>query len=92
MREIVRRHLDNRGYVVRVTTHRDGDNMVGCVHVTDTATEETVAKIVAVGKFDNIELVFGVDAEGVVRDAVQQLLRLGEFLRLIVPEVSLKEE
>jgi len=93
MREIVRRHLDNKGYVIRFTTHREGDNLVGRLHVTDAATEETVTKIVAVGKVDGIELVWGLDASGgVVRDAINQVLKLAEFLKFLVPEVSLKEE
>ncbi len=93
MREIVRRHLDNKGYVIRFTTHREGDNLVGRLHVTDAATEETVTKIVAVGKVDGIELVWGLDASGgIVRDVVNQVLKLAEFLKFLVPEVSLKEE
>ncbi len=93
MREIVRRHLDNKGYVIRLTTHRDGENLVGRVHVTDAGSEDTIAKIVGIAKVDNIEIVFGVDAsEGILRDAINQFLKLGEFLRFMVPEVSLKED
>ncbi len=93
MREIVRRHLDNKGYVIRLTTHREGDNLVGRVHVTDATSDETVAKLVGVGKVDNIELVFGVDAsEGIARDFVNQVLNLAEFLRYMVPSVSVKED
>jgi len=93
MREIVRRHLDNKGYVVRLTTHREGDNLVGRVHVTDASSDETVAKLVGVGKVDSIELVFGVDAsDGIARDFVNQVLNLADFLRYMVPSVSVKEE
>jgi len=93
MREIVRRHLDNKGYVVRLTTHREGDNLVGRVHVTDASSDETVAKLVGVGKVDSIELVFGVDAsEGIARDFVNQVLNLADFLRYMVPSVSVKED
>ena len=93
MREIVRRHLDNKGYVVRLTTHRDGDNLIGRVHVTDATSDETVAKLVGVGKVDNLELVFGVDAsEGIARDIVNQVLNLADFLRYMIPSVSVKEE
>ncbi|HEY4705701.1 MAG TPA: hypothetical protein VII27_08220 [Thermoplasmata archaeon] len=92
MREIVRRHLDNKGYVVRLTTHREGDNLVGRVHVTDASTEETVAKVVGVGKVDNIEIVFGIDAtDGIFRDLIAHALNLAEVARFLVPTVSVKE-
>ena len=93
MREIVRRHLDNKGYVVRLTTHREGENLVGRVHVTDASSDETVAKLVGVGKVDSLEVVFGVDAsEGIARDFVNQVLNLADFLRYMVPSVSVKED
>ena len=92
MREIVRKHLDNKGYVVRVTTHREGDNLVGRIHVTDANSDDTVAKLVGVGQVDNLEVVFGVDAsDGIARDFVNQVLNLAEFLRYMVPTVSVKE-
>jgi hypothetical protein len=93
MREIVRKHLDNKGYVVRLTTHREGDNLIGRVHVTDAGTEDTVAKFVGVGKVDNIEIVFGFDAsEGIFRGFINQALNLAEFLRYVVPSISVKED
>ncbi len=93
MREIVRRHLDNKGYVIRLTTHRDGENTIGRIHVTDAATDDTIAKFVGVGRLDHLETVFGVDAsEGIVRDLINQALNMAEFLRYIVPSVSVKEE
>ena len=93
MREIIRKHLDNKGYVVRLTTHREGDNLIGRVHVTDASSDDTVAKLVGVGKVDHLELVFGVDAsEGIARDLVNQVLNLAEFIKYMVPSVSVKEE
>lgn len=93
MREIVRKHLDNKGYVIRVTTHREGENTIARVHVTDAATDDTIAKLVGVGKFDHLETVFGVDAsEGIVRDFINQAMNVAEFLQSIVPSVSVKEE
>ena len=93
MREIIRKHLDNKGYVVRLTTHREGDNLIGRVHVTDATTDDTVAKIVGAGKVDNLELVFGLDAsDGIAKDLVNQVLNLAEFLRYMIPSVSVKEE
>jgi hypothetical protein len=93
MREIIRKHLDNKGYVVRLTTHREGDNLVGRVHITDAASDETVAKFVGAGKVDRLEVVFGVDvSEGIARDFVNQMLSLADVFRYIVPTVSLKED
>ena len=93
MREIVRRHLDNKGYVVRVTTHRESDTTVARVHVTDANTDDTIAKFVAVGKLDRLETVFGLDAsEGIIRDLINQGLNLAEILRYIVPRVSVKAD
>src|SRR3972149_3172892 len=83
MREIVRRHLDNKGYVVRLTSHREGDNLVGRVHVTDASTEETVAKVVGVGKVNNIEIVFGIDAtDGTFRGLIAHAPNLAEGARV----------
>ncbi len=93
MREIVRKHLDNKGYVVRITTHREGDNLIGRLHVTDAGSEDTVAKIVGVGKVDQIEVVLGVDAsEGILRDLINQALNVAELLRYMVPSVTVKED
>ena len=93
MREIIRKHLDNKGYVVRLTTHREADNLIGRIHVTDASSEETVAKIVGAGKVDNLEIVFGLDAsDGIAKDLVNQVLNLAEFLRYMVPTVSVKED
>ena len=93
MREIIRKHLDNKGYVVRLTTHREADNLIGRIHVTDASSEETVAKIVGAGKVDNLEIVFGLDAsDGIAKDLVNQVLNLAEFLRYMIPSVSVKEE
>ena len=93
MREIIRKHLDNKGYVVRLTTHREADNLIGRIHVTDASSEETVAKIVGAGKVDNLEIVLGLDAsDGIAKDLVNQVLNLAEFLRYMIPSVSVKEE
>ena len=93
MREVVRKHLDNKGYVIRVTTHREADTTIARVHVTDARSDDTIAKFVAVGKIDHLETVFGVDAsEGIMRDLVNQALNLAEILRYIVPRVSVKTE
>lgn len=92
MREIARKHLDNKGYVVRITTHREGQNLIGRLHVTDAGSEETIAKLVGVSKVDNLEVVFGIDAsEGILREFMSQALNIAEFLRYMVPSVSVKE-
>lgn len=93
MREIARKHLGNRGYVVRMTTHREGDLLVGKAHVTQAATDETVAKFVTVGRFDNLEWVVGVDAsEGILRDLIGNAATVLEFLRTLAPGIELKRD
>src|SRR5436309_14919130 len=62
MREIIRKHLDNKGYVVRLTTHREADNLIGRSHVTDASSEETVGKVGGAGKFQHLQIGFGLDA------------------------------
>lgn len=93
MREIVKRQLAGRGYIIRLSTARDGDTTIGRVQVSDAATDKAVATFVSAGKLDNIELVFGVDAtEGLAREFLSQTMGLADLLRFLIPGVSIKEE
>ena len=86
MMEIAKRELDGRGYVLHLSTARDGENLMGRVQVTDVATGKVVARFVGVGKFDNLELVFGLDAmEGIAKDLLSQMMNLAEMLRYFIP-------
>ena len=95
IREIVRKNLDHTGYLVRFTTHPEGENLVARVHVTDAETDETVTKFVFVGNPDNREIVFGVDAHprgAFVRDFVTLLLQGADMLRYMAPDVTVKRD
>ncbi|OGS48859.1 MAG: hypothetical protein A3K68_06990 [Euryarchaeota archaeon RBG_16_68_13] len=93
MKEIAKKELDGRGYIVRLSTKRDGDSTIGRVHVLEAGSDKTVAKLVSVIKLDNLELVFGVDVtEGIARDLVSQAMSLADLLRFLVPGFSMKEE
>lgn len=93
MHEIAKRELDGRGYIVRLSTTREGENLIGRVQVADAATNRTVARFVGVGKIDDLELVFGVDAtEGISRDFLSQLMNLADMMRYFIPGASVREE
>lgn len=91
--ELAKRELDGRGYVLRLSTARDGENLVGRVEVTDVATDKIVARFVGIGKFDNLEVVVGLDAmEGIAKDLLSQVMNLADILRYFIPGASLREE
>ncbi|HKZ99746.1 MAG TPA: hypothetical protein VJ326_09190 [Thermoplasmata archaeon] len=93
MQEIAKRELESRGYVFRLSTAREGENLVGRVQVSDAATNRTVAKFVGIGKFDNLELVFGIDAaEGISRDILSQIMGLADMLKFLIPGASVRQE
>jgi hypothetical protein len=93
MMELAKRELDGRGYVLRLSTARDGENLVGRVEVTDVATDKIVARFVGIGKFDNLEVVVGLDAmEGIAKDLLSQVMNLADILRYFIPGASLREE
>ncbi len=92
-RAILKRELGGRGFVVRLSTSREGANLVGRLEVSEAATDRPVAKIVSVAKVDDLDLVVGIDApEGVVRDFLSQILGFADSLRELVPAVTVREE
>lgn len=93
MQEIAKRELESRGYIVRLSTARDGDSMIGRIQVADAETNRTVARFVGIGKIDDLELVFGIDAtEGIGRDFLSQLMSLADMMRYFLPGASIREE
>jgi len=93
MREIAKRELNGRGFIVRLSTARAGDKMIGKLQVTAAKTDKPVARIVSVGKLDNLEIVFGIDAtEGIVREFMNQATGLAELFRYMLPGASIREE
>ena len=92
-RAILRRELGGRGYVVHLSTARDGENLIARLEVSEAATERSVAKIVSVAKVDDLNLLVGIDApEGVLRDVLSQVLGFADALRELVPAVTIHEE
>ena len=92
-RALLRKELGERGYVLHLSTSREGANLVARLHVTDAATDHDVAKIVSVAKVDDLNLLIGVDApEGVLKDFLAQVLGFVDALRELVPAVTIHEE
>lgn len=87
---IVKGELGSQGYVVDVSARREGDIVVGKVHVTSAETEETVARLVGAGNVDDLRLCFGVDAEGTIRDALVKLLGAWEGIQDMMPPFVVK--
>lgn len=93
LREIAKRVLQGRGYILRLSTAREGDSMIGKVQVTDAATDRAVATFVTVGKIDNLEIVVGLDAtEGIAREFLSQAMGLADLFKFLIPGMSIKEE
>ncbi|MEK6851853.1 MAG: hypothetical protein AABY30_04870 [Candidatus Thermoplasmatota archaeon] len=88
--QIVRDELGNRGYVVNVQARREGDVVVGHVHVTSAETDETVAKIVGAGKMETLNMSFGLDIEGTLRDVLVKAFSTWQGMQNLIPAVVLK--
>lgn len=92
-RAIVKRELGNHGLAIHLSTSRDGANLVARIHVTDAATDKTVAKLVTVARVEDLDLVIGVDtSEGIARDFLAQIFGVASALRELVPAVTIDEE
>ncbi len=90
---LLKRELGGHGYVIHLSTSREGANLVARLEVSDAATDARIAKLVSVAKVDNLDLLVGVDApEGVVRDFLAQLLGFADAVRELVPAVTIHEE
>jgi hypothetical protein len=90
LQRIVKTELRNHGYVVNVHAHREGDYVVGRIQVTSAETDETVVKVVGVGNVEDLNLCFGVDAEGTMRDVIVKLLGAWEGFRGLMPTFEIK--
>ncbi len=92
-RALLKRELAGHGYMIHLSTKRDGPNLVARLEISDAATEANLAKIVSVAKVDDLNLLLGIDApEGVVRDFLAELLGFADALRELVPAVTIHEE
>ena len=85
--------MDGRGYLLRLTTAREGERLVGRLHVVDASTDRTVARIVAAAKVEDLDVVVGIDAEeGLIRDVLAQAMSAADVLREALPTVTIHEE
>ncbi len=90
---LLKRELGGHGYMIRLSTSREGANLVARLEVSDAATDERIAKLVSVAQVDNLDILVGVDApEGVVRDFLAQLLGFADAVRELVPAVTIHDE
>ena len=87
---IIKNELGGRGYVINVDTRREGDYLVGSLHVTSAETDETVAKVVGVGNVENMRVSFGIDAEGTVRDLIFKALTTFQGMQGMIPSFVVK--
>jgi hypothetical protein len=93
MTAIVKKQLQGRGYLISLSTTRDGENLIGKLRVSEAATHRTVANLVSVWKVDDLHLVFGLDAEeGVARDFVSQAMNLFDLFKYVIPGAQIRED
>ncbi len=92
-RAILRKELGDHGVVIRLSTSREGANLIARLEVTEAASDRSLAKIVTVAKVDDLNLVIGVDAPNdVARDLLSQVLGFADALRELAPTVTVHEE
>ena len=93
MTTIAKKQLQGRGFLVSLSTSREGENLIGKVRVTEASTQRTVASLVSVWKVDDLELVFGLDAgDGIARDFVSQAMNLLDLFKYVIPGAKIEEE
>ncbi|HYY47126.1 MAG TPA: hypothetical protein VFA17_00400 [Thermoplasmata archaeon] len=93
MATIVTKQLQGRGYVISLTTSREGENLIGKVRVSEASTQREVANLVSVWKVDDLHLVFGLDAsEGTARDFMSQAMNFFDLFKYAIPGVEIREE
>jgi len=93
MTTIAKKQLQGRGFLVSLSTTREGENLIGKLRVTEAATQRTGANLVSGWKVDDLELVFGLDTgDGIARDFVNQAMNLFDLLKYVIPGAQIKEE
>ena len=85
--KLVREELGHRGYVVTVEGRREGEFVVGKLQVASAETDEVVARLVGAGKMENLNLCFGIDAEGTLRDAIVRAMTTWQGMQSFMPKV-----
>jgi hypothetical protein len=90
---ILKRELGGRGYVIHLSTAKEGGNLVARLEVSEAATEKNLVRLVSVAKVDDLNLLVGVDApEGVLKEFLAQVFGFADALRELVPAVTIHEE
>src|SRR5436309_16098623 len=93
MTTIAKKQLQGRGYLVSLSTSRDGKNLIGKLRVSEAGTQRTVANLLSVWKVDDLQLVFGLDAgEGIAKDSMTQAMNLFDLFKYVIPGAQIKEE
>src|SRR5436853_6252293 len=93
MTTIAKKQLEGRGYLVSLSTSREGENLIGKLRVSEAGTQRTVANLVSVWKVDDLELVFGLDAgEGIAKELVTKAENLCELFKYVLPGVQKNEK
>jgi len=91
-KEILKKELEGKGYILRLSTERVGENIMGRIEVINAETDKTVAKLVSLGRIDNLELSFGFYlCEDILKDLVTQAISTMDALRSLLPGISISE-
>jgi hypothetical protein len=91
-KDIVRRELDATGLVVTISTEKQGENLVGKLEINDSVSDNSILKIMAVGKPMDVSVSFGLSysQEDIVAK-LKDLVVNSEFLKLIMPTMDFVE-
>lgn len=88
-KDIVRKELDATGLVVTISTEKHGENLVGKLEISDSVTDNSILKIMAVGKPMDVSVSFGMSCsqEDIVAKLKEFVIN-SEFLKLIMPSMD----
>src|SRR5439155_24505620 len=86
MTTIAKKQLQGRGFLVSLSTTREGEKLIGKPRLIEAATHRTAANLVSVGKVDDLELVLGLDTvDGIARAFVKQAMNRLHLVKYVVP-------
>lgn len=91
-REILKKELEGKGYILRLSTERVEGNIMGRMEVINAETDKTVAKLLSLGRIDDLEWSFGFYlSEDILKDLVTQAISTMDALRSLLPGISISE-
>src|SRR5437763_15059208 len=89
MTTIAKKQLQGRGFLVSLSTTREGENLIGKLRVSEAGAQRTVANLVRVWKVDDLELVFGLDrGDGIARGFVHQGVKRFDLFQYVIPRAQ----